>query len=706
MNFLVLNINGMSRSSLRILTLFLLLFIPIQMIGQNRPSWVISRPINTMYYTGIGYAEKSQEDYMKVAKQKALSDLISEIEVKVASNSLLNTLDENGQVSTSFQEDIKVEAQHTIGDYQLVEAWENDTEYWVFYQLNKYDYKEKERIRIERIQQKAYDNLQKARRHKISGNISAAIFNYIEGLRLIQSDLNKNLAYQVNGETIYLGNELYQALLDTFDDIELSAIPGSVSAQTFQAVKEPISIIVKQGAYSIANLPLKAEFTSGSGDLNANLLTNDNGSAKLQILNVSSKQSRQIVSIKPDIEKLCAANDKVVRKLIANIKSIPEAQVSINLEAQALKAFLRQGQYGNSALIKSLKRILSNNYFNFVPNESSADIIVDLSEEFRQGGMLSGEMYNMKEYFTSVSLEIVKRNTQETVFQYSVKDQRSLAPESTSESAARMSASRNVLKKMQRKLNQELKKLQMTFYHADLTPKVQPQVQPERIPVQQNNTTPTPDLLVPSGLLAYYTFDDGTGKNIMGMSNYNALVQGDHTPMVIISTLSGAGKSAQFNGDSYLAIPQHPIQNWSAYSISAWVKTSSGGAILGRKAAGCTILGTTVQNQLFYQKKYDNGGYITFDFDANRMLLDNQWHMLTLTVEVLQNESRSKLFLDGQMVLVENTRMRGNIQSGEGAFIGYDPGAKRYFTGEIDNLRIYNRQLREEEIRQLYFKHQ
>ncbi|WP_321514853.1 LamG-like jellyroll fold domain-containing protein [Marinifilum fragile] len=704
MNFLVLNMKGASQSSLRTLALCLLLLIPIQLIGQNKPSWVSSRPINTMYYTGIGHAEKSQEDYMKVAKQKALSDLVSEIEVKVASNSLLNTLEDNAQVSTSFKEDIKVEAQRTIEDYQLVEAWENETEYWVYYQLNKYDYKEKERIRIERIQQKAYDNLQKAKRQKISGNLSGAIFNYVEGLKLIQNDLNKNLAYQVNGETIYLGNELYQSLLGAFDDVQLSAIPSSLKAQNFQAVKEPVSLIAKQGAYSIANLPLKAEFTSGSGELNANLLTNEHGSAKLQILNVTSKQSRQVVRIKPDMEKLCAANDKMVRNLIRTIKSIPEAQVTIELEEQTLKAFLRQGQYGNSALIKSVKRILSNNYFNFVPNESSADIIVDVSEEFRQGGIVSGEMYNMKEYFTSVSLQIVKRNTQETVFQYSVNDQRSLAPESTSESTARMSASRNVLKKMQRKLIQELQKLQMTIDHSAVAPTVQPRVQPER--AQQNNTEPTQELLVPSGLLAYYTFDDGTGKNIMGLSNYNALVQGDHAPMVINSTLSGAGKSAQFNGDSYLAIPQHPIENWSAYTISAWVKTSSGGAILGRKAAGCTILGTTLQNQLFYQKRYSDGGYLTFDFDANRILLDNQWHMITLTVEVLKNESRSKLFVDGQMVLVENTRMQGNIKSGEGGFIGYDPGAKRYFTGEIDNLRIYNRQLRENEIQQLYFKHQ
>lgn len=126
---------------------------------------------------------------------------------------------------------------------------------------------------------------------------------------------------------------------------------------------------------------------------------------------------------------------------------------------------------------------------------------------------------------------------------------------------------------------------------------------------------------------------------------------------------------------------------------------------MGRKGSGPTILGTTIQNQLFYQKNY-YGRYDTFSFDTDKILLDAQWHMLTLTVEVLQNGSRSRLFVDGQMVLVENTRLNNKIQRGEGAYIGYDPGSKRYFTGEIDNLRIYNRKLRDEEIQQLYHSQQ
>lgn len=682
-----------------------LLLLSSTSIAQNQPSWVSSRPINSMYYTGIGSALKSEKDYMKIAKKKALSDLISEIEVKVASNSLLNTVDDNGTISSYFKENIQMKASKKIEDYELVEAWESDTEYWVYYQLNKYDYKEKERIRVERMLQKTYDLLVKAKENKGNGNISAAILNCIEGIELMQFDLNKNLPYQKNGQTLYLGNELFQLLTTVFNGVEIKVNPSKVEAQIFQPVKEKITIQVSRGMQQqVINLPLKVEFKIGSGEISSNLQTNTSGFADLQILNVSSKKQRQSLLIQPDIKQLLPnSKNRLVRSILQKIKSIPQAQVSIQLAQQSFKAFLKQESKENTAILKSVKRILSNQYFNFVPNEQLADVIVEVKDEFKKGGLVNGEMYNMQEYFTSFQLKITNRYSKETVFTYSVDQLRSLVPESTSVVTARMSSSRNMIKKMQRKLVKELKSLQMEIDKTVVVPNFEEEKkETSKAPVKVNVEH---SILVPSGLLAYYTFDDGTSANLTGLTNYNAIVQGDHAPMCVTSTLTGNGKTALFSGNSYLSIAEHPIQNWSAYTINVWVKTSSGGAILGRKGKGATILGTTLQNKLFYKKESSNN-YGFFQFDTEDILLNGKWHMLTLSVEPLQNETRARVFIDGQMVLVENIKIYNEIAKGQGASIGYDPGSERYFTGELDNLRIYNRKLKDEEIQTLYQKHQ
>ena len=64
----------------------------------NRPDWVKQHPVSGLSYIGIGMAEISEGDYQQKAKQNALSDLVSEIQVVIAANSLLNTLEDDGNV--------------------------------------------------------------------------------------------------------------------------------------------------------------------------------------------------------------------------------------------------------------------------------------------------------------------------------------------------------------------------------------------------------------------------------------------------------------------------------------------------------------------------------------------------------------------------------------------------------------------------------
>lgn len=106
----------------------------------NRPDWVKQHPVSGLSYIGIGMAEISEGDYQQKAKQNALSDLVSEIQVVIAANSLLNTLEDDGNVKQTFAESIRTEARAEIENFRLVDSWRSDNEYWVYYELNKGDY--------------------------------------------------------------------------------------------------------------------------------------------------------------------------------------------------------------------------------------------------------------------------------------------------------------------------------------------------------------------------------------------------------------------------------------------------------------------------------------------------------------------------------------------------------------------------------------
>ena len=71
-----------------IMIVTLLLTVSVSLVGQDMPDWVRQRPVSSLYYIGIGRADKTDKDYMQLAKQNALKDLASELKVQVSSNSL------------------------------------------------------------------------------------------------------------------------------------------------------------------------------------------------------------------------------------------------------------------------------------------------------------------------------------------------------------------------------------------------------------------------------------------------------------------------------------------------------------------------------------------------------------------------------------------------------------------------------------------
>src|SRR4051812_33755238 len=105
------------------------------------PGWVSSRPNSGFKYTGIGFADKTKGgNYQIEAKKNALYDLASEIKVDISSNSVLYTVQNNASFNENFNSLIKLSNSDNLEGYTLVDAYENDKQYWVYYQLDRQEY--------------------------------------------------------------------------------------------------------------------------------------------------------------------------------------------------------------------------------------------------------------------------------------------------------------------------------------------------------------------------------------------------------------------------------------------------------------------------------------------------------------------------------------------------------------------------------------
>jgi len=157
--------------------------------------------------------------------------------------------------------------------------------------------------------------------------------------------------------------------------------------------------------------------------------------------------------------------------------------------------------------------------------------------------------------------------------------------------------------------------------------------------------------------------------------------------------------SLNFDGiDDYIWLGNLATLSPSNLSISSWFKISS------------NITGTIIRNRTYgYSISLSSGNVRTHVYESSGSQLsisspltygDNNWHFATSTY----NGTTIRLYVDGKLVNSSTGTGTGTIYySGNAIGIGRDAdNSSSYFTGQIDDVRIYNYALTSEQIKTVY----
>jgi len=207
------------------------------------------------------------------------------------------------------------------------------------------------------------------------------------------------------------------------------------------------------------------------------------------------------------------------------------------------------------------------------------------------------------------------------------------------------------------------------------------------------------------GLVAYYSFDEGTGNiayDISGNGN-NCTIYGAKW------TKGKYGSALQFDGvDDYVDIPDSTDFTFDAttsFTIEVWMKTS----YVGYGAIVSNYSGTTE-----FFRVYTDANGIGFDFrDANGNFVDvnpsgtgswkylnGGWHHIVAKRDV--STGKAYVFVDAKLIKSVDDITNTVIDSDSNLRIGRNVNGIYPFHGTIDEVRIYNRVLSPEEIRYHY----
>lgn len=361
------------------------------------PEWVTTKPQNSMYYIGVSSAPKKgflPADYMANAQQKALGDLSSSISVKIESTSVLSIIESNYNINENFTSEITASTNQQLEGYELVDTWEDDNYYWVYYKLSKSGYQiqkdEKKQQTILDAKNKYYQATELMGRQL---HYNAFQF-YVEALTSLKPYLGESTLTDIEGEEKDLGNVVFAAVADFVNELKIDFSYKDTSVKKGVDVNPDVfsfKIVDKNGA-PVSSIPVKISFT-GSGLIRNSEVSSNDGMVFCALKKIKSAPNSETLSVSIDMTSFSrAAKDPMIRSLI---KSIPatETKVRINVEKPFLQVNSEEKTFGepraDSRLKSTFEGLMSSEFI--VNSKQDPDFILNITSNTIKNGEYYGE---------------------------------------------------------------------------------------------------------------------------------------------------------------------------------------------------------------------------------------------------------------------------------------------------------------------------
>jgi LPP20 lipoprotein len=365
-----------------------------------KPEWLNEKPSEDIYYIGIGHSAKTAtNNYIQEAKKSALEDLVSDIKVEVSSSSILSQIDQNKSFQQKYQQIIQTKAADDITEFEQVDSWQDERNYWVYYRLSKQRYKEIKDAQKRDAVTLALDFFTKAKQSEKNQDVVEAMGFYFQGFRSIEKYLADPIQVQFDGKDILLTNEIFANLQSLLDKIQLTATPGEISvnrriAENGQTVTA--KSFIKGTKKPIGALPLRASFEKGAGDVFPDYKTGADGQSKILISKISARDLEQTVGVKVNLLSFSGQDSTAISSLVAAKMSVPKANIILTVQRPIVWITGAEKNFGvdkpNLQLTNQLKNFVTRSGFEITSDKKKAELWMDLDANAEKGAV-SGSIY-------------------------------------------------------------------------------------------------------------------------------------------------------------------------------------------------------------------------------------------------------------------------------------------------------------------------
>ncbi len=397
------------------------------------PIWVSSRPNNGFKYVGVGFSDKTRGDnYQMEAKKNALYDLASEIKVDISSNSVLYTVQNNNNFNENFNSLIKLSNSDNIEGYTLVDSYENDKQYWVYYQLDKQEYANQKARKKQQIISKASNLIVASFVDEKNKDFSSSLKKRIQAFGVLTPYLSEEINFEP---------EQTQGLKNVFDLTNLI----QQQLQSIQAVPQKTVQVLKpyQANYSsliynlelstktpLQNFPLIVSSDDEKISVNEKTTTNTNGELQVKVNSVEPLNQYVSFSLNPDINTLMGT-DSVGRAGVILLKQFIQTsalKVQANVTNITIHVNSVEKNFGKNTGANTLGTFIQQKFngaeVQLVDKPEEADYIVESVAETQED--ISSEIlntnYNIKLAALVINLQLKSKASNTVIYKTQVND--------------------------------------------------------------------------------------------------------------------------------------------------------------------------------------------------------------------------------------------------------------------------------------------
>lgn len=346
----------------------------------HKPDWVVTKPVKEGYFVGLGSAKTHQPDYQRIAKEKALEDMLTEIRVMISATSFLYQKEFGEHFSERYETFIKTSSLEELSEFEVLNNWSDGSEYWVAYGLSKWRYRELKKEKVTAALISAIEHVQNARSHEKNGRFLGAIHSHLKAVDAMKKYLDEPLVAKIGTKEQPVIPYCWNAIQGILNDLKVGE--GEIQFSPMQREPQPITFYCRDVAAK------GFSFTGANRKFTAN-----QGGQIFMDMETTATQSMITLTVTKDMLKSFGKDSFVLKEFI-NSLTFPKFNIPVSILPIAFYVEGEEFNLGARSTRSSVRSAVINSLsaYRFVFNENpqGADFRLTYNVSTRQGQETNG----------------------------------------------------------------------------------------------------------------------------------------------------------------------------------------------------------------------------------------------------------------------------------------------------------------------------